>query len=247
MTISLQPPSTDQGGVRCELEFHGVRFRMAFNRNFPTQRYICDQVMAGICYEAEATAALIAELKAGETFFDVGANCGWFSALACAMGARVVAFEPDPMNAEALFQNAPDAQCWHVALTDKAGETQLYVNLDNDGGHALWPCGIHPFNARTAAAGNPTMKIFGARLDNWAQENPTVIKIDTEGAECNVLLGAENILSNPSLRMVICERNETGLDLMGHSPEEIESIMRRYGFRWEEPKGDIVSNWIFRR
>lgn len=248
--ISLQrPTSLPDAVIRLDLEIEGVKFALTLDRNLPTQRFIYDILDAGFCYEPESTRAIIGTLKPGETFFDVGANCGWFSAIAEAMGAEVLAWEPDAVNVAALRVNAPKARVIEMAASDTAGNVTLFTNLDNDGGHALWPCGVHPHNTSTAAAGNPNRTVRAAVLDAWSHHNPAILKIDTEGAECNVLLGAKAVLANPSLRMVICERHLLGLHLMHHSPEEIEAIMERHGFRCEQTEKQVtnVENWIFTR
>ncbi len=214
-----------------------------------TQRNILEHVMRGQVYEPESTKAIGEELKPGEMFFDVGANCGWFSAVALARGARVTAFEPDEDNCATLKLNAPAAEIVEAAVSDNPGEIRLFINLDNDGGHSLWPCGLHQFNAKTAAENSPPSKMVrSVTLDEFADLEPVAIKIDTEGAECNVLLGAEKVLGNPKLRLVVCECHAMGLDLLGHQPAEIEAIMTRHGFTWDQPSDTgFIENWIFRR
>lgn len=248
-TITLQRPGSAENSIRTiDGELHGMPFHLVLDTNKPTQRLIFDCIDAQMGYEQESTAAIVDELRPGEMFFDVGANCGWFSMVAACCGARVIAFEPMSVNCNALLQNAPNAMVVRAIVSDVLGELPLYVNLDNDGGHALWPVGMHPFNADTLKAWHPRMRVQSVRLDDYAEHAPAVIKIDTEGAECNVLLGAETVLANPSLRMVVCERNLTGLQAMNHSPEEVLSIMQRHGFTWNDLKDQaVVENWIFRR
>jgi FkbM family methyltransferase len=215
--------------------------------NQPTQRYIFEIMAEGGLYEARSTFELVTNLRPGDTFIDVGANCGWFSAIALGLGAKVVAIEPSKQNIEALRKNAPGAHVIEGVATDREGIVDLFFNLDNDGGHALWECGKHPHNTATVAANNPTLTVRAYTLDSLAGYTPNIIKIDTEGAECNVLLGAEKVLSSPALRMVICERHVMGLELMGHSTDEVLAIMSRHGFTTEQGPEDCFDNWIFKR
>lgn len=249
IAIALKRPTNEPNSiVTLAVTVNGHSYTLTLDTNLPTQRYIYEIGKAGHPYEPESTVAIANELKPGDVFFDVGANCGWFSALASAMGAHVYAFEPTEQNMAALKRNAPKAWTFRAVVTDFDGTADLYVNFDNDGGHALWDCGLHPFNTRTRMAMRKPRKVRAMTLDTVAVYRPTVIKIDTEGAECNVLLGGEKVLANPSLRMVVCERHLMGLQLMGHSPEEIEAIMSRHGFRWEKRDSQTeVENWIFRR
>ncbi len=159
---------------------------------------------------------------------------------------KVVAFEPDADNFEYLLRNAPEAEAILAAVTDEPGTVELYQNLDNDGGHSLWPCALHPFNRLTRAAGEPVWAVKGVTLDEYAHLNPNVIKIDTEGAEGKVLGGADRVLSNHALRMVIAECHKGGLEALGCSPEWIEALMTKHGFRIEKDDAEI-GTWIFRR
>lgn len=248
MTISLKRPSNEENSIRrYNGAIRGVPFSMQFDINKPTQRFIWDILTAGLIYEEASTRAIADALMPGEWFFDIGANCGWFSAVAASLGARVVAFEPMKSNCDALMANVPSAMVIKAVVSDTAGEVPLYVNLDNDGGHTLWPCAFHPHNIETLKANSPRMRVQSVRMDDYAEYAPSVLKIDTEGAECNVLLGAEKVLSNRALRLVVCECHPMGLEQMGHKPEEIEEIMRRHGFTWEQPDGSKIDNWIFRR
>ncbi len=248
--IALRPPSTDSPTVTHDVTIGRISFPFTCDTNLPTQRYIHDILAAGLKYEIESTLAIIAALNPGETFFDIGANCGWFSAVAsqCVReSGLVVAFEPDSVNCARLIQNAPRAQVIQAVVSDKAGQTTLYRNLDNDGGHSLWPCGLHQFNQQTRAAENPKRTVRAVTLDDFLPLAPSVIKCDTEGAEWHVITGASQILANPSLRMVILEKHDLGLDLLGHNAGEVEAIMRGHGFTARELGDAGIQNWIFER
>jgi FkbM family methyltransferase len=249
MTVTLKPPTKAADSMRTVvLSLNGKEVTLQLDSNLPTQRYIYEVSVAGALYEEQSTLALVRNLQPGDTFIDVGANCGWFSAIASTLGAKVIAVEPSEQNIASLRRNAPKADVVEGVMTNYAGLARLFVNLDNDGGHCLWECGKHSHNTATVAADNPTQVVCAYRLDSLAGHNPNIIKIDTEGAECNVLLGAEKVLSGPALRMVICERHDMGLELMGHSAEEVLAIMTRHGFRDVATcEGDTVQNWIFVR
>jgi tRNA G37 N-methylase Trm5 len=56
-------------------------------------------------YENELRAAVLSELRPGDTFVDIGANVGFWSLPAASKGARVVAFEPNPAAVRWLRRN----------------------------------------------------------------------------------------------------------------------------------------------
>lgn len=247
--IALQPPQNIPDSLRLfNLTMGRHQWQFTTDVNKPTQRYIHDILMDGQVYELLSTRILGEVLESDDVFFDVGANCGWFSAMALAHGARVVAFEPDIENCIAFRRNCPSAELIAAAVGDRDGKIQLFRNLDNDGGHALWNPGAHPWNKETRAETPPASVVPCVTLDSFAIYQPAAIKIDTEGAEWHVLMGAKEILSRPNLHLVICERNAFGLEQMGHKPEEIEALMKDAGFFIrEEPDCRTVDNWIFVR
>ena len=68
------------------------------------------------------------------------------------------------------------------------------------------------------------------RLDDLVGDDcPRVIKIDVEGHELAVLLGAKKTLGNPHLIAVVMETNGAGARY-GYSDSELVSVMQRNGF-----------------
>ena len=144
-------------------------------------------------YEPEVQALLCSELRPGDCFFDVGANIGFFTVLAGRLGARVVAIEPDPVNARRVERNAAlndvNAQVVAAAAWDAEGS----VDLVRGGSGSEW-------------SAKPGKGVPSVTLDGVAAENglPDIVKLDVEGAEGRVLRGAESVLASRP-RLVICE------------------------------------------
>lgn len=235
LTISLGRYDSTLGTASIESDLgDGRMFRMELDLRQPSQRYIYEcHTIAGF-YEPETVAIIREHLKPGDVFFDVGAHVGYFSRLALDLGALVVACEPSPENLIYLRRNIPHESVFPGAIGAKADTGIFYKNCDNDGGNALWPPGLHPWNMETREANSPCAKVNITPLDQFTHlgflPTPTIIKIDTEGAECEVLKGAEAILAQPQLKLVICELNHFGLAQMGGSEAEMRAIMARHGF-----------------
>ncbi len=250
MKISLGKPATDLNpDAIAILALPGEKQVMLhLDLNRPSQRYMFDIFSAGGCYELETVAALVETLKPGDVFFDCGAHVGLFSAIAKALGAEVLAFEANFDNIRQFRKNAPEADIRYIVLDSEPGWSEFFVNVDNDGGHALWDPALHPHNERCREQPNhcrrQTMK-----LDQFARHKPNVIKIDTEGAEMRILKGATEILQQPQLRLVIAEANEFGLEQLGSNVDEMISFMARYGFTPLQPleHGDSIENIHFTR
>lgn len=133
---------------------------------------------------------------AQQVFVDVGANCGWYSLLAASMGMTVYSFEPQTHLCELMRQTAAVngyAQRWSVdsvPLSATSGESvSLICDPDNQGGAHL--------QAGLGEGFGPPLERVTACLDDKIPPGSLVnlIKIDVEGYEHKVLLGAQRVLA----------------------------------------------------
>lgn len=133
------------------------------------------------------------------TFFDVGANYGTHSILFLSQGIQTVTFEPNP-ECRPMFEAMLQANGLTARLENFAvGETHSHANLvfpKND----TWNGSIESdFQEKLPDHGDlKTIDVEIIRLDDFtAQQNiyPSLIKIDTEGFELNVLRGAQATLA----------------------------------------------------
>jgi FkbM family methyltransferase len=173
---------------------------------------------------------LAASVRRDDVFYDVGANTGLYSCLmADLVDSPVIAFEPHPENAERLRQNAElngaDVSVFECALADSAGNSELSIALDKVGsaGHSL-----------VSDEGFDTITVPKVRGDNFIADEslpaPTVLKIDVEGAEYQVLRGLESTLSRPDCRMVYCETHADRLRSQGVSVSDVQDELASHGF-----------------
>ena len=138
-------------------------------------------------YEMPVQRVLADRLSPGDTFFDVGANAGFFSVLAARkVGAAglCVAVEPDPAFA--------DISAGQAALNGFDNVT-VVRRLVTAAPEQVWPW-------RIGDVATPTTTI-----DQLTREfrPPTLIKIDVEGLELEVLRGAEATLREHRPSLVI--------------------------------------------
>ena len=153
-------------------------------------------------------------LNPGDVFYDIGANVGYFSLLACKLVGdygEVHCFEPLPENAAILranlaangFSNFTVHEC---ALSDDSGNATLVV-ADLPGQAAL---------ARERAGGR-ALTVATVRLDDLELPLPTLVKIDVEGAEDRVLTGMRQTLARARPAIVVeihADRREPVLALL---------------------------------
>lgn len=158
--------------------FWGAEFYCYLPDYFLTWRY----GVLGDPSELALTRFLLKTIKRGDVFFDVGANCGFYTLLTGHLvGAHgsVHSFEPTPDIARTLRRNAEGTPQIHVnqmAVADKTGEAELSLDPIFTVVNSLSLAG------RTSSGSQ--VKVRTVSLDEYTQSAgviPTFIKIDVEG------------------------------------------------------------------
>ncbi len=178
-------------------------------------------------HEIQVQQALIRSLRKGDHVWDVGANIGYLALVAARIvgpQGRVVAIEPDAGCAAAIRANAAlnglDAiEVLEAAAASSSGVADLVVVRDR-----LW--------TRLASVGDhhdgeARVEVRTVALDDVERPPPTIVKIDVEGAELEVLSGMTRLLRDVR-PLVICEmhgRNAefcAAMDAAGYSVANLD-------------------------
>jgi FkbM family methyltransferase len=193
-------------------------------------------------FEDAEMQSLASRARPHSTAFDVGANVGIHTiALANAVGpaGSVIAFEPADENVERLRQNLElnDVRNTEIVpMAAAANDEGVLLNLSDDSA----------FHSTTdVSAGhvvNETTRVASTSLDDaWirvGRPSVSVVKIDVEGAELDVLRGAAQVLST-------C-RPATLIEISDHAQLlEIKTLLATYGYRLEQPLGFTRWNYLF--
>jgi FkbM family methyltransferase len=181
----------------------GVRLRVRVNCG---ELYSFDEVFLSRTYEQVPGFGPVA----GSTVIDVGANVGSFTLRHGLAGANVFAIEPNPDTYGRLR--------WNLNANGVAANTRC--------------CALGARASRGMFAGHGTRTRVDVgdgdveieTLDDAAAQLGTIdlLKIDVEGAEVEVLLGAERTLDR--VRRVVLEWHEEEL------LDDVRTILRRHGF-----------------
>jgi len=130
---------------------------------------------------------LIGMMQHDDVFLDIGANLGFYSLIASSRCEKVHAFEPHAGYFKFLKVNVPaKVICYPFALSDSM--TTCYLNG-----------GLEMVNTETP------FPIKTARLDSF-HLNPTIVKIDVEGAALKVWEGGATTLKRA--RMIFVELHD---------------------------------------
>jgi len=187
-------------------------------------------------YEVSQLETFASAIKPGDCIYDVGANVGVYTLLACDRGgpkSKVFAFEPLERNLRYLRRhdalNCPK-QCTvkELAVLDYVGTARFSVTP--------WDSSM----SRVSSDGEitvSTITIDDSVFQKTEMPPPDVIKIDVEGAELRVLQGATRTLSEFHPKLFVEVHG-----VMEHS--DCHEFLTAKGYRVEDEYGRITAAWI---
>jgi len=162
----------------------------------------------GYCYvglpEYQEMGLVLHLLRGGDHFVDVGANIGAYTVLASAVArARTTAVEPIPSTLQRLTDNIcinaieGRVRALNVGAARKRGRLPFTTRLGSRN------CCLYG-SSRTV--GEDLVELPVAPLDEILRgDDATVLKVDTEGFEHEVVAGASDVLRSASLQCLIIE------------------------------------------
>jgi FkbM family methyltransferase len=199
----------------------------------PDERWELEQHLVGA--QLEETSGIIAFGASTRTLFDVGAATAFYSRLFCACGPyhRAIAFEPSPAQLQIARTRIAHAgfgtriQLRSCAVGQTPGRASMFVA---DSGFA----GIE-----SSAADCESIDVEVTTLDQEVDRlglRPDLLKIDVEGFEHEVLIGASRLLA--SHKPPICLELHLGLlERRGLSPRLVIEELLSHGYRFRTYHG----------
>ena len=180
--------------------------------------------------EAEAYSAFASRVRPGARIVDVGAHIGTYTliaALRAGASGRVMAFEPEADTRAALLRHLEwNAVGPRVIVRDcccgaQAGTAKFYFRKGAEGMNSLLP---------TAGFGERVVTVV--RLDDEIEAldgAPDLVKVDVEGAEFEVLRGAEQTLRRHH-PVLLLSLHPGPLGRLGSSEAEILAWLAGLGY-----------------
>jgi FkbM family methyltransferase len=218
MAVPLALPSSGSGAGRPSL------LTLTAPANLVVPRYLAADGLAG--YEPSALACFLAASDVADpgAIYDIGANIGIYAALAAAMTDRpVYAFEPYPLLVDVARRFSDDNKLGYttesIALGAENGSATLYLSDRSDSSNSL--------NAGFRAS-SQQIEVPVETLDSYVDRTgatPSVLKIDTETTEPNVLAGATATIAKHR-PWILCEV------LSGRVESDLEQVLAPLGYRW---------------
>ncbi len=168
-------------------------------------------------HEPVLTRALLDSLTRDSVFLDIGANLGYFTVIAALRARAVVAIEPQEGLIGRIHAN--------VAANHLDNVTLIHAAAGAAPGFARIP----KFGTPRSKIGESENHVLMIRLDDYftGDWQPTHIKIDTEGFEHHVLLGAEKLLATQPRLYVEYHK---GMEQFGFSGTEMWDLLKDHGY-----------------
>lgn len=190
-------------------------------------------------FEADEINFLNSFLNEGDSFVDIGANVGLFSLYAAKkVGPKgtVISFEPSQITYNRLLENIQlnnltNVKAFKLGLSDK--EAILELNISENGFEA-WNTFVQSKDSKFSRKEQVQVTSF----DDFLKANAvdidkiTLIKLDVEGFEINVLKGATKLLSRENAPVFMVEYTDGNAIAAGHCCHEIYKFMNEYGYTW---------------
>ena len=193
--------------------------------------YIDRIVLQSGYYESEVLEALRPHLGTGAVLWDIGANIGLHAITAKFISpeTRVIAFEPSPKMLGRITENqelsAVAIETCPIALGAEARYAKFHLSGEGNPGMST----LKPWSE---ARYDSTMMVWCDRADNLTTSGelpePTIVKMDVEGFEPEVLDGFGKLLDQISLKLVVFEA-EPGLT-ESNNDHALAKTLRAAGF-----------------
>jgi FkbM family methyltransferase len=166
------------------------------------------------------------------TAIDIGAHCGFWSFILGKNFKKVYAFEPVEIFRQCFKKNIPyeNVELLPIALGNKNSFVSMNVELENTG--------VTHISNKIDEANLVELK----KLDDYEYNNIDFIKIDVEGFENQVVLGAKETLIRNKPIIIVEQKgfsnryNETQLEaidtLKSYGAKVIDQVVKDYLLSW---------------
>jgi len=214
-----------------------VKIRNISLTYFVTSRLI-EQFSRGLEDEEPDTLDWIDGFTKGNVFYDVGASTGPFSLYASIKSKiRVVAFEPGAKTFSGLelnhYLNREKMKypfvALNIAIGEKKGIGKLYIDEHEGGGGRYLDSTVKrsDLNAFTPIHIQYILReSIDELISRYNLPSPNYLKIDVDGGESDVILGAKKTLAKQNVKSVLIELNDKDLQT-----RTITKQMKKLGFK----------------
>lgn len=182
------------------------------------------------CDAGPMMSALKEVINDNDIAFDIGANIGITSMWMSKKSKQVYAFEPEAKNLSRFKHNIHINGIENVRIIEKAvtfESVTVCLNLYESYGH-------HSLSTSHLSTPKGKVLVDAVSLSDFCRaENINkidLIKIDVEGFEYEVLLGAEELLATNSIKFIVFEHSPALLRKQGRDMSQVIDLLFKYGY-----------------
>jgi FkbM family methyltransferase len=176
--------------------------QMEFDLSQDLDAFMYEYLLTNGSYEQEVQAVLAGKITKRTTFVDVGANLGYFTLLFAGTAQTVYAFEPVPDVFERLSRNVAlsglkNVKTFQRAVSRGQGTLKVFESTISAGHDSTVKRFEH----------NKSILVEAVSLDQVVEppSGDVVLKVDVEGAEMDVLLGALGLIKSGKVPTIVLE------------------------------------------
>jgi FkbM family methyltransferase len=205
----------------------------------------CGRAMLDDSFEKSERRFVENALRSGMTVLDIGAHHGLYTLLASRRvgpQGRVVSFEPSVRERNHLLRHLRLNRCKNVqveavALGSLSASSELFVVQGiATGCNCLRPPNVAEPTTKIAVE----IRTLDEDLERLGIRRVDFIKIDAEGAELDVFMGAKRLLEREPRPVMLVEVHDTRTIVWGYRAREILTFLRKLRYRCFFLSGDPV-------
>jgi FkbM family methyltransferase len=179
---------------------HGLRLGLDLSKDLDAFMY--DYLSRFGKYEGEVTSTLSGLITNDTTLIDVGANIGYFTILFARRARTVYAFEPVPSVFDSLSRNISlnglkNVRAFQRAVSKESGGLRIFESKISEGHDSAIKRPEH----------DRSIFVEAVSLDEVIEPSARsiVMKVDTEGSEMDVVLGALGLIRSGRVSAIVLE------------------------------------------
>ncbi len=186
----------------------------------------------------------LAKLKPGDIAIDCGANIGDISLKLANTGARVYAFEPNPFAYGELTRKTkdfPNVTCYKKGVWDKNTTANLYFHNQAETDEAFWSFGSSIVKDKGNVDKARSVEVEIIDLTEFIEnlEKPVeLLKIDIEGAECELLEKFIEKELYKKVKVTLVETHDSKIAGQKTKTDKIRKLIR------QKEIGNINLSWL---
>jgi FkbM family methyltransferase len=187
---------------------------------------------------------LAVEIAEDDVVIDCGANVGDVTRYFCNKGATVYSFEPNPYAFQVLidkFGESKNVHCIEKGVASESGRRQLYLHENSDSDQVHWSTGSSFLSFKKNVRKDNFIEVATIDLCDFIQKLKSrvrILKMDVEGAECEVLKKLIDTEVVNLIDHIFVETHDNKIPELRKDTEHLKQLIRRKDLR------SINLDWI---